>query len=309
MHSGNLSFEEATMSFPRKLARRPRAFTLVELLVVIAIIGVLIGLILPAVQKVRESANRTQCQNNLRQIGLAFHNHHATHGYFPSGGWQWYTPPTYVSGSPVVGKNQQAGWGFQILPFIEADNVWKGAGAKDDLGRIIVAIGTPNKVFFCPSRRLPEAVSFSDPAYLNGLVADRALNDYAASNLEGTGVVRQFKPNRFADITDGTSNTLMVGEKRLNRGFLGQPQKDDDIGYTQGWDNNTIRATDEPPAPDFNGPEGEDGEDRFGSSHPGRFNVVLADGSVRSISYSIRPEVFILLGNKSDGQVVNPDDY
>jgi prepilin-type processing-associated H-X9-DG protein len=282
---------------------------LIELLVVIAIIAVLIGLLLPAVQKIREAAARLQCQNNLHQLGLAFHNHHDTHQFFPTGGWEWFTPPTYVNGTPLVGASQQAGWGFQVLPFIEAENIWRGGQATNDRGRILVAIGTPTKVFFCPTRRPPQVVSFGAPEYLGGLVAPRALCDYAAANLEQTGVVRQFKPNRIADITDGTSNTLLIGEKRLNLSFLGQPQKDDDVGYTQGWDNNTIRSTSEPPAPDYRGQEDEDGDDLFGSSHPGRFNAVFADGSVRTISYTVSAVVFSRLGNKSDGQVVSPDDY
>jgi prepilin-type N-terminal cleavage/methylation domain-containing protein/prepilin-type processing-associated H-X9-DG protein len=286
-----------------------RGFTLIELLVVIAIIGILIALLLPAVQKIREAAARLSCRNNLKQFGLAFHNHHDAHQYFPTGGHQWYTPPTYVNGSPAVGPQQQAGWGFQILPYIEADNVWKGGQATDDRGRILVAIGTPNKMFFCPTRRSPQVVTFGAPEYMSGLVAPRALCDYAAANLEGTGVVKQFTPNRIADITDGTSTTLLLGEKRLNLSFLGQPQKDDDVGYTQGWDNNTIRTTDEPPAPDFRGPEDEDGADLFGSSHAGGFNAVFADGSVRIISYTVSQEVFRRLGNKSDGLVVNPDDF
>jgi prepilin-type N-terminal cleavage/methylation domain-containing protein len=285
-----------------------RGFTLIELLVVIAIIGVLIGLLLPAVQKVREAAARASCQNNLHQIGLAFQMHHDALGYFPTGGWDWWSTPTYVNGQPLVGEPQQAGWGFQILPYVEAANTWRGGQATDDLDRIRVAVGTPNKLFFCPSRRGEMTVTFQDTGYFDDLPVITALCDYAASNFEETGVVLYRYPTRIADVTDGTSNTLLVGDKRLNRAHLGQPQDDDDTGYASGFDADVIRYTDRPPAPDYSAPTG-DGDMRFGSSHTGVFDVVFVDGSVHALPYSINPTTFAYLGNKSDGQVINADGF
>jgi prepilin-type N-terminal cleavage/methylation domain-containing protein len=299
---GKFFFVEGAMYLPRASpASRPRAFTLVELLVVIAIIGILVGLLLPAVQRIREAANRISCQNNLKQIGLAFQNHQATLGELPSGGFHWYTPPNYINGQPVVGAKQHGGWGFQILPYIEGDNAWR-AGP-------IEAIGTTHKVFFCPSRRAPETVTYPDnySPLLTGGELTHALCDYAASNLEGTGCVRQFKAVRLTDITDGTSNTLLAGDKRLNRRHLGLPQSDDNEGYTAGFDEDTVRRTDRPPAPDFFGTS--TGKKLFGSSHTGVFNIVLADGSVRSLTYGINPTTFRYLGNTSDGQVVDLSGY
>ena len=121
---------------------------------VIAIIALLIGLLVPAVQKVREAASRIQCGNNLKQLGIAFHNHHDQLQFFPSGGYEWWTPPTYVNGQPATGALQQAGWGFQILPYIEGNNVWQQGP--------VVAIATPNPLFFCPTRRPPQTVTYPD---------------------------------------------------------------------------------------------------------------------------------------------------
>src|SRR5438132_11362525 len=112
----------------RKAVRRLRqqALTLIELLVVIAIIAVLVGLLLPAVQKVREAANRMSCQNNLHQIGLGLHHFHDAYGNFPTGGGDWGDGISYqAGGNPYTGKLQMAGFFYQLLPFIEQDNRWK----------------------------------------------------------------------------------------------------------------------------------------------------------------------------------------
>jgi prepilin-type N-terminal cleavage/methylation domain-containing protein/prepilin-type processing-associated H-X9-DG protein len=294
-----------------------RGFTLIELLVVMAIIAVLIGLLLPAIQASRAAANRMSCQNNLKQTALAFQNHHDVLGFFPTGGWKWSTPPTFQDGKPVTGCGQQAGWGFQVLPFIEGGNAWGGGQATTDEDRIRAAVGTANKVFFCPSRRAPMIRTFSYSEYLGGKPVAHAMCDYAASNGEETGVVLPCYPNcqlvRLQDVTDGTSSTLLVGEKRMNLNQLATREDADDIGYTAGWDNDTIRNTDERPKQDYHGDpvaeEPTDDKKRFGSSHPGQFNAAFVDGSVRPVRYAVDKKVFKNLGNKSDGQVLSASDY
>jgi prepilin-type N-terminal cleavage/methylation domain-containing protein/prepilin-type processing-associated H-X9-DG protein len=286
---------------------RRSAFTLVELLVVIAVIAVLIGLLVPAVQRVRESSARTQCQNNLKQIGLAFQSHHTAHRFFPSGGFEWSSTPTYIGGAPAVGAQQEAGWGFQILPFIEAAEVWRGGNATTDDERIRVAMGTPNPTFFCPTRRAPQTLTFSFPGFFNNNSIEIALCDYGAANWENNGVVRQYQPLRINQITDGASSTLLVSEKRLNLRKLGSVQEDDDVGYASGFDNDTMRKTEEPPAPDYSAAEG-DGDFRFGASHSGSFHAVFVDGSVRVITYTIDPQIFNWLGNVADGNVITGAD-
>src|SRR5262249_46025625 len=159
------------------------------------IIAILIGLLLPAVQKVREAAARIQCGNNLKQLGIAFHSHHDTFGTMPNGGNAWWYAPIYRSlGVPEVGKGQFAGWGFQVLPFIEQEPLWKGSGAVDIADAQRRAIGASLKVFFCPARRNPQqfftnslwygSTGPSGPCY-NGLT------DYAASigNVGNDGAV------------------------------------------------------------------------------------------------------------------------
>jgi prepilin-type N-terminal cleavage/methylation domain-containing protein/prepilin-type processing-associated H-X9-DG protein len=272
-------------------------FTLIEVLVSIAIIGILTALLMPAVQSARESARRIECVNNLKQIGLAFHNHHDQFGFFPSGGWEWNKPPRYTDGKPEIGEPQWAGWGFQILPFVEGANVWNSDA--------LTAVGAVNPVFFCPTRRSPQVFTMEDnydPA-LTGAEVKRAMCDYAASNRDLTGIVQQFKPLRMRDLPDGSSQTLLAGDKRMNVAMLGQPQDDDNEGYTAGWNSDTVRETSRPPAPDYSGTG--DGDEVFGSSHRGGINAVFADGSVQFISFHIDASLFEHLGHRLDGKVAN----
>lgn len=293
---------------------RRRAFTLVELLVVIAIIGILVALLLPAVQSAREAARRMQCTNHLKQLALAIHNHHSAHNIFPSGGgpdWTWHM--TFINGRPAIAPHQHGGWGFQVLPFIEQETVWLGGAATTDVDRSIVAISAPIPAFFCPTRRKPEVVQqacwYHNPNA--GKTYGHAKNDYCASSHDssteqpdGIGMIQRMNPATFSDVRDGASNTLLIGEKRMNLDFLGKMQANDNEGYTCGWNHDTLRFTTRLPLPDFRKADGDPGDDRFGSSHSNGVNFGWGDGSVRFVPFEIDLETFKRLGNKQDGLTV-----
>jgi prepilin-type N-terminal cleavage/methylation domain-containing protein/prepilin-type processing-associated H-X9-DG protein len=291
-----------------RCSRRARGFTLIELLVVIAIIAILIGLLLPAVQKVREAAARMSCSNNLKQIGIACHAHHDALGAFPNGGYTWSYAPTYISyGNPATGTKQFASWAFQILPYMEQNNLWSGSKAGNIAQAQRIAISTPVKTYFCPARRPAVALPAKGNWYSPGGSFGHAQTDYAGNIGSGSnGAIVQntpSKPNQinFAAITDGTSNTILVGEKRLDIAHIGQYQSDDNEGYTAGWDWDTIRHTNYRPYQDR---PNSGSSNSFGSSHPSGCMFVFCDGSVKLIPYSINATTFARLGYRNDGQVL-----
>ncbi len=295
--------------------RHRRAFTLVELLVVIAIIGVLVALLLPAVQAAREASRRSKCMNSLRQFGLAFQNHHDLLGIFPDGGENW-SPIAYPrsfqqgssttqQGSPATAPNQNWGWGYQILPYIEQSNVWTN---PSDLA----VRGTVLPIYYCSSRRKPIVIHISgtalgmidyagnagteafQPPVQTQIVNGIGVDIPGAARGNGTDGVVVRRPGTFpnrgqsvrlAIVTDGTSNTLLIGEKRLRPEFLQRNQLHDDQGFTSGWDRDEVCWCIIPPDSDR---RGEDGFYQFGSAHPSGFNAVFCDGSVRIIRYNIQ---------------------
>ncbi len=326
--------------------RKQPAFTLVELLVVITIIGILIALLLPAVQAAREAARRAQCSNNLKQLSLACLQHEHAIGWFPTGGWGY---PWVGDPDRAFGVKQPGGWCYNVLPFIEQQPLHDlGAGATSDAQRIaanVVRVATPLTVFTCPSRRPPTVlpvgcVSFyctgmtghfsscyvanagECDMYLITSVATYALPGSFAQGDNPTfwnpafghfsGVCITHSTVRMADITDGASNTLLLGEKYVNPdNYLTGQDPGDDWNFMTGCQDDIVRgcgsAADgaayfpRTPMQDTPGYAGSMGCTLyFGSAHSDTLNMSLCDGSVRGIAYTIDPETFRRLSNRMD---------
>ncbi|GBD35189.1 Type II secretion system protein G [bacterium HR36] len=334
--------------------RRSRAFTLIELLVVIAIIGLLMALLLPAIQRVREASNRMRCGNNLSQMAMAAHNYHNDYNLFPSAGVGWGNPRILTNGSPAQAPFQAWGFGYQLLPYLEFDNLFRLPPGQEP-----TIIGTPIPVYYCPSRRRPfvrtgigpwmnhfqwqesttgvmgptvsggqnvaamdyvlamaeprtgQAIAPTDPTALTSTYSP-PYNQWTASGIivrSGYGYNTNIICSLDGGVPDGTSNTVMFAEKFMRPNEYTRWGQGDQADHTCGWDRITRRNGNFQPMQDFNiatwtgwssPPDGA-----FGSAHPGSFNAVMGDRSVRRIRYSVNVGVLTRACVRDDGQAFN----
>ena len=312
-----------------------RAFTLIELLVVIAIIAILIGLLLAAVQKVRAVAARAQCLNNLKQIALAAENYEGVDGAFPTGA----RPPVMVDGVPTQGTNV---W-VELLPYFEQDNLYKlwdyNDNRKNAAGGKKATQAQVIKILLCPSDPLDpvwELTKFDPnvnfPQWCFGFYGMTSYGGNAGTRSQPTprlskdGVIFVGSRVRCLDITDGTSNTLLFGERYHNDPEYERqrPEVAPALPPMAGWgrwgfvaapgtSGNVSLST--PVRINYRVPSGGNNSavtDRvcaFGSGHPGGANFALADGSVRFVSERTPLTVLQALSTRDRGEIVPASDY
>ncbi len=348
-------------------------FTLIELLVVIAIIAILIGLLLPAVQKVREAAARTQCVNNLKQIGLALHNFNSDNGKFPPGAinngatWSafitpyleqtilfeamWLLPESGSTDDTIVGPAGSNGdWASPNPGFANASLTvvgTAGGATGPATQRNVAACETLVPMFRCPSASLPTNVY--GPSYENWIVQKRVPISYAvcgsglktqirtttdATNLDGAFQFEKHSATSTAapignrmqvtDITDGTSNTIFVGEEiyQLQASYtvaeldlpgvarrkalweFGSDSIDCDMGMNEAFGSTGVPMN--YPVRNVGAADQEAYIVSFGSGHTGGANFLLGDGSVRFIATSVNAATYSALGTRGNGDTVGP---
>lgn len=295
--------------FTTQIRAKRAAFTLIELLVVIAIIAVLIALLLPAVQQAREAARRSQCKNNLKQVGLAMHNYHDTFRSFPPG---WIAATRGV-GPDVNGGLNGFGWGTMILPMMEQAAVYNQfrfeLSISDNTGtpsnRSLLATSLPT--FRCPSDTAPVTWQLENTG--GTVIADVASTNYLAlfglraieecytlppgQTCTAEGIYYHNSRVRMADIVDGSSQTLMVGERVHDRfpstwsGVIiqGESPIERALGHADHTPNAAVHHED------------------FGSRHIGGTHFLMGDGSVRFISENVDLITYMGLGTIQGGEV------